>query len=170
MQRNVCELGHNDARPQCQWIKIHKVIVSRERIRTSVTHGEGIRDPCTPDNVDLSVLIHSCVALQACECSIMYVIWRMKDAMQVQVRHVEGKAKLQEAKPMQMTRNDGALPYAPALHATCMHQPQTPMSCVESIRHVNVKDRHALGALVHTVGFHHTNSMDLKANSSIEII
>ena len=35
--------------------KVHKVLAGRERIRTSVMHGKGVRQPHTLDNVGLSV-------------------------------------------------------------------------------------------------------------------
>ena len=36
--------------------KAHKVIVGKERVRTPIMHGEGVRHPRTPNNIGLSML------------------------------------------------------------------------------------------------------------------
>ena len=42
----------------------HWIIMDKERIRIPVTYGEGIRHPCTPDEVGLSRLdLLACVSM-----------------------------------------------------------------------------------------------------------
>ena len=59
----------------CQWIRVKWSQRSRERARTLVTHGKGIRHPNVLEKIDLSYVIPlKCVAHVGIRCQVVYAI------------------------------------------------------------------------------------------------